>query len=98
MRSLVQGDLPRALYLNPLAVALTGAAAVLALLVFAEALAARHLVPRPGSRTRWILLALGFALLLSWNVWHASSALRTPKPELLNLAHPLVRWIQGSSM
>jgi drug/metabolite transporter (DMT)-like permease len=95
LRALARGEIGRALYLNALAPFVALAIGVAALLAVIEALAGRSIIPRPAPRIQWALLVTGLVLLIPWTVYHAGSAISTPKPELANLKHPLVRWIRG---
>lgn len=88
--AILSGDWHRAFYLNALAfpaLALIGAAAA-ALLV--EASTARAIIPweqvhRKASRWGPVLLVLA----VGWWVPHVILALRTPKPELVDLRNPV---------
>lgn len=87
----LRGDFARAAYLNPLALPVVLTLAAAASLAFLEFWRGRPLADWPTHRVRvlpklpWLLLA---ALLLWWP-FHLFLALRTPKPELLNLRNPI---------
>ncbi len=93
VRSLVAGDWEHALYLNPLAVAVVLVGGPILLVLLAEALRGKRFLPPFNNTTRVVLLTLGAIILLPWTYWHASTALKTPKAELVNFEHPVVKFI-----
>jgi hypothetical protein len=95
LRATLQGDFPKALYLNPAALIIAAAAGGISLVLLAEALLARVILPPLKGRLRIALLALVLATLVPWTAWHAYSALITPKPELIIPGHPLIRYLKG---
>lgn len=95
LRAMAHGDIGRAFYLNGLAPVVALAIVAAGVLALIEAVADRNIIPRPAPRIQWVLLVAGLLLLIPWTVYHAASAISTPKPELANLKHPLVRWIRG---
>lgn len=92
VRSLVAGDWERAIYLNPLAVAVVLVGGPLFLLLAVEALRGRRFLPPFNNTLRVVLLATGVVVILPWTIWHATTALKTPKPELVNFEHPIVKF------
>ncbi|MEX1117496.1 MAG: DUF2752 domain-containing protein [Terrimicrobiaceae bacterium] len=95
VRSLAEGNWERALYLNPLAVAVVVGGGPLVLLLVLEALRGKRFLPPFNNTTRLILLILGAAILLPWTYWHASTAIQTSKTELVNFEHPVVKFFLG---
>jgi hypothetical protein len=93
----LQGDLARALYLNPLAIAVIAALVLLLLTAATELLRGRPLADWTALSQRWapwspvILLTV----LLLWWPPHLVSALRQPKLELLDLRNPVARAAQA---
>lgn len=90
--ALLQGDLPRAIYLNPLALPVV-AGLVMAILVLAyEAITGTRLGNwAVVSRKLNTLVPVGFAILVIWWLPHIYMALRTPKLELVELSNPIAR-------
>ncbi|CAN5513621.1 hypothetical protein BH09VER1_BH09VER1_45160 [soil metagenome] len=88
--AMLQGDLARTLYLNPLAIP-----AVLLLVFAALVLAYESSTGTPlanwtiVSRRLNALFPFALAALLIWWLPHIYLALRTPKPELLELSNPI---------
>lgn len=92
VRSLVAGNWEHALYLNPLAVAVVIVGGPILLLLVAEALRGRRFLPPFNNSTRVVILVLGAVILLPWTYWHANSALKAAKTELVNFEHPVVKF------
>lgn len=91
-QALLHGEVTRALYLNP-----AGIPAVAILLLLAAALATEAIRGRPLlDWDHWLrksgrLAPLAIALLFVWWIPHLIGALRTPKPELLDLRNPVAK-------
>lgn len=96
-RSIFKGDFARAAYLNPIAFPVVAITIVLSLVMLAEAIIGKALIPRLPNRVRIVLVTFGAGFLVIWTIWHAWDALRTPKPELVNLSHPLVKFIRAKT-
>lgn len=92
VRSMVAGDFERAFYLNPMAVAVVIVGGPILLLLVAEALRGRRFLPPFNNTIRVALLSLAAIILLPWTYWHARTALKTPKTELVNFEHPVVKF------
>jgi hypothetical protein len=90
-RALLRGDWATALYLNPLAIGLFAFALAFVLITILEAALGRaladwnHLWDRSYRRILIVFLA---GVLIWWPI-HLSSALRKPKPELVDLHNPV---------
>lgn len=95
LRATFHGDFSTALYFNPAALIIAAGAGGIALVLLAEALLARVILPPLKGRYRIAVLALLLAMLVPWTAWHAYSALTTPKPELIVPGHPFVRFLKG---
>lgn len=91
-RALLQGDVPRAWKLNPLALPAVAALLALGLVCAWEGLRGRPLLdwPRQGERLRTWAPFLLLALLLWWFP-HLWGALRGSNSELLDLQNPIAR-------
>ncbi len=89
---MVAGDFERAFYLNPMAVAVVIVGGPILLLLVAEALRGRRFLPPFNNTIRVALLSLAAIILLPWTYWHARTALKTPKTELVNFEHPVVKF------
>lgn len=75
---------------------LVGAGGVLAaLFLLGEAVSGRRLLPQPSRRTLMAVCIAGLVILACWWAWHIRDALVTPKPELVNFSHPIVRIFVG---
>jgi hypothetical protein len=92
VRSLVAGDWDRAVYLNPLAVAAVLVGGPVFLLLIVEAVRGRRFLPPFNNNARVIMLAMAAVIILPWSYWHARTALKTPKTELVNFEHPVVKF------
>jgi hypothetical protein len=92
VRSLVNGDWDRAMYLNPLAVVVVFVGVPVFLLLIVEALSGRRFLPPFNNTSRVILLSMVAVVILPWSYWHARTALKTPKSELVNFEHPVVKF------
>jgi len=95
-RAILHGNPQTALYLNALAFPTLAivAGAVVVLLVEAAAgrpLALREILFRHLNRFVPALLLLA----LAWWIFHAYTALRTPKPELVDFGNPIAVWARA---
>jgi hypothetical protein len=88
----VAGDWDRAVYLNPLAVAAVLVGGPVFLLLIVEAVRGRRFLPPFNNNARVIMLAMAAVIILPWSYWHARTALKTPKTELVNFEHPVVKF------
>jgi len=89
-RAILHGDLHSALYLNALAFPALAAVAAAFVVLILEAAAGRPLAPRIilfRKLNRFVPALI--ALALAWWVFHIYTALRTPKPELVNFRNPI---------
>ncbi len=90
--ALLQGDLGRALYLNPLAIPVVAVLVMAVLILAYEAITGTPLANWPVvSRKLNTLVPLGLAVLVIWWLPHIYMAVRTPKLELLELSNPIAR-------
>jgi len=96
-RQILKGNFEKALYLNAIAFPTVVGIALVSLGLLYEAVRGRALFPRPAPKTHLVLVLCGVGFLAAWTVWHAWDALSTPKPELINLKHPLVKFIREKS-
>lgn len=90
MRAVLNGQWELALYLNPLAYPAVFAAVLLAVVLLCEAVWGTafwnwELCFQRAGRIGLLLVVLG----LAWWTWHVVSALKTPKPELVNFRSPV---------
>lgn len=92
VRSLVAGDWDRAIYMNPLAVVVVLVGVPVFLLLIVEAVRGRRILPPFNNTARVIVLLIMAGIILPWSFWHARTALKTPKTELVNFEHPLVKF------
>lgn len=95
-RCLVRQDWRGAWYYNSLIYALAPGAALLGVILLAEAACGKELLRRP-SRRKALPLAIGIALLLlAWWAWHVYDAVTTPKPELADFRRRVVRALHAN--
>lgn len=88
--ALIAGDWRQVFYLNALAIPVVAGMALGAGIALAECLRGRALLDwRPWSRRLGKLLPLFLLLLAGWWVLHVILALKTPKPELIDLRNPI---------
>jgi hypothetical protein len=92
IKNAVAGNWEQALYLNPVALGVVAIGGLIAIYLLIEALTGRRFRSPLKPKVRWVLMAVAALSLLPWTWWHAASALRTPKPELINLRHPVVQF------
>lgn len=95
-RAILHGDLHAAVYFNALAfpaLALVAGAFVVLLVEAATGrpLASRQILLRHLNRFVPVLIALA----LAWWVFHIYTALRTPKPELVDFRNPIAAWAKA---
>lgn len=90
IRSVLNGQWEMALYLNPIAYPAVFAALVLVLVYLCEAVLGIGLwSPGPWFQRLRRLAPLLIVAGLAWWTWHVVSALKTPKPELVNFRNPV---------
>lgn len=90
VRAILHGDMRSALYLNALAFPALALVAAAALALLAEAASARPLVPWDGGFRKFgRAVPLLLVPALAWWMIHMYSALRVPKPELVDLRNPI---------
>lgn len=88
--ALIAGDWRQALYLNALAIPLLAVMSLSAAVAFVELLRNRPLLNWSPWRCRsGVLLPVSLLLLLGWWIPHVIIALKTPKPELIDLRNPI---------
>lgn len=89
---ILSGDFPHALYLNPLALPVVAVLVAVALVFFIELLRGRALADWDFWKRRLSpFIPLLVILMLLWWGPHLVSALRGPKPELVDLRNPIAR-------
>jgi len=90
VRAVLSGQWELALYLNPIAYPAVLAALLLASLFFCEAVLGIALWNSgPWAQRLCRLAPLLIVAGLAWWAWHVVSALKTPKPELVNFKNPV---------
>ena len=88
--ALLRGDLAATLYLNPLAIPAVAGCIIAALVLFYEAASGQPLPHRQAAQRLISKLApYGLIVLAIWWFPHVYLALRTPKPELIELRNPI---------
>jgi len=88
--ALLSGDWRQALYLNALSVPVLFGALLVAGIALIETLRGRALAEwNPWKRRLGQLLPVTLLLLLGWWIPHMLLALKTPKPELIDLQNPI---------
>lgn len=95
--ALLHGDISHAAYLNPLAIGVIGLLVAVGLVCVVEAIFGRTLANWPAFWSRWHrpLPVILIASLLLWWPFHIGTALRKPKVELVELAHPVAQAFRG---
>lgn len=83
------------MYYNPLAVLVVIVGAGVSVFLLAEIVLNRRFLKPMNSLRKFVVLIIGLALLVPWTFWHAWSAFHTPKPELIQAGHPLIRFFRG---
>ncbi len=90
IRAVLNGQWELALYLNPIAYPVVLAALLLALVLLCEAVLGIALWNYgPWVQRLCRLAPLLIVASLAWWTWHVVSALKTPKPELVNFRNPV---------
>lgn len=90
IRAVLNGQWELALYLNPIAYPAVLAALLMALFFLCESVLGIALWNSGAWLQRLCRLApLLIAVGLAWWTWHVVSALKTPKPELVNFRNPV---------
>ena len=88
--ALLAGDWRQAFYLNALAIPVLAGALLTAGIALAEWLRCRPLLDwTPWKRRLGKLLPVSLLLILVWWIPHVIAALKTPKPELIDLRNPV---------
>jgi hypothetical protein len=82
------------LHYNALALPMLVLGGLLGTILLLEALCGRHFLPSVSPPLRFTLLGLAVVGFLMWSFLHARDAIVHGKDELLNAAHPVVRWLQ----
>jgi len=93
VKAMVHWDWASAMYFNPLAIGVVLVGGVLGAFLLLEAALGRRLAGPLRPRLRWAILLVGLLAILPWNWWHAAVALKTPKPELVDFSHPVVKFL-----
>jgi hypothetical protein len=88
--ALLSGDWRQALYLNALSIPVLSGALLVAGVALAESLRGRALADwNPWKRRLGKLLPVTLLVMLAWWIPHLIVALKTPKPELIDLRNPI---------
>jgi hypothetical protein len=88
--ALLSGEWRQALYLNALSIPVLSGALLVACMALAESLRGRALTDwAPWKRRLGKLLPLTLLVLLGWWIPHLIVAVKTPKPELIDLRNPI---------
>jgi len=95
-RAILHGNPGVALYFNALAFPAIATVAAAFVVLLVEAAAGRPIALRETllRRLNRFVPALLF-LALVWWIFHVYAALRTPKPELVNLGNPIAAWARA---
>ena len=97
--ALLSGDWRQALYLNALSIPVLSGALLVGGVALAECLRGRALADwSPWKRRLGKFLPVTLLVLLAWWIPHLIVALKTPKPELIDLRNPIaakvVSWLR----
>lgn len=88
--SLIAGDWHQALYLNALAIPVLGVMLLAAGVALAEWIRCRPVLDwGPWKRRLGKFLPVSLLLIFAWWIPHVIAALKTPKPELIDLRNPV---------
>ena len=91
--ALITGDFTQALYLNALALPVLAGMLLGGLIALAELLRGRALADWSVWKGRLgKILPVSLLLLFAWWIPHVVIALKTPKPELIDLRNPIAAW------
>ena len=91
--ALITGDFTQALYLNALALPVLAGMLLGGLIALAELLRGRALADWSVWKGRLgKILPVSLFLLFAWWIPHVVIALKTPKPELIDLRNPIAAW------
>ena len=91
--ALIAGDWHQALYLNAMAIPVLAGMLLTAGVALAEWIRCRPLLDwNPWKRRLGKLLPVSLLLILAWWIPHVVIALKTPKPELIDLRNPIAAW------
>ena len=91
--ALIAGDFTQALYLNALALPVLAGMLLGGLIALAELLRGRALADWSVWKGRLgKILPVSLLLLFAWWIPHVVIALKTPKPELIDLRNPIAAW------
>jgi len=91
--AILHGDFVYAWSLNPAAVLLIAATAIVCTIVFIEVAVGRRVCPYIAPRIR-TAFGIGFCIaLVAWTVFHAWSACVHHNEDLVDFHHPVVRWL-----
>ncbi|PAZ01999.1 MAG: hypothetical protein CAK85_01265 [Spartobacteria bacterium AMD-G5] len=88
--ALLSGDWRQALYLNALSIPVLSGALLVGVVALAECLRGRALADwSPWKRRLGKFLPVTLLVLVGWWIPHLIVALKTPKPELIDLRNPI---------
>lgn len=93
-KCLLHGDLSGAFYFNAFAVILLLGSFLLCMVLLIELTTGRMLLPGVPAKWHLRMLLTSLLIVLAWWAIHVVDALYSPKPEVADLSHPVVRWLR----